>query len=188
MAGSKQAAQQRSNPEALEFARGLYPILLEGDVAAFRRYLGRWEDVIGDTAEMVEVPPDQQRRTMTAILRRPRQFNLPPWEVVLGGGGVEEPLRSDAAGPATAPAASLPDTTETSAVEVATDWAEDRLPSSGVYQLDMLTGELVPVVCQPALVHGATKGAVPDRPKRRRAPRRVELAGLEQLLLWPELR
>jgi hypothetical protein len=62
-----------------EFRAGLYRILLSGDVGAFGRYLRRWEDLIGDTAELAETSEAQQRRTMDALLRRPQQFNLPPW-------------------------------------------------------------------------------------------------------------
>ena len=74
----------------LDFSRGLYPILVQADTAAFRQYLSAWEDVIGDTTELTATPADQLRRTMAAVLRRPQQFGLPAWPAtgVLDGAGV----------------------------------------------------------------------------------------------------
>ncbi len=63
------------------FATGLRPILLRVDVAAFRQYLGRWDDVIGDTAALAVQTDAEVRRTMSEMLRRPRQFGLPAWPV-----------------------------------------------------------------------------------------------------------
>ena len=68
-----------ASEQLLAFSRGLYPILLRADAAAFSSYLSRWEDVIGDTSELSATPPDQLRRTMVALLRRPQQFGLPAW-------------------------------------------------------------------------------------------------------------
>ncbi|MGH2367539.1 MAG: hypothetical protein ACRDI2_05015, partial [Chloroflexota bacterium] len=189
-----------------EFCRGLYPILVEGDLAAFRRYLAQWEEVIGDTAELADTPPDQQRRTMAALLRRPQQFNLPPWPVAnaaptrpsTAGVSPTSPRSSDltpalrpGAGPLRRPQAgsrhspaplhsdgegtrpeqrglsmgTAPlhqtlsgDSDGAQAVRRGHEFREQKspsprrgegaggeVPSAGTYQLDMLTGEFVPV-------------------------------------------
>lgn len=62
-----------------DFARGLRPILVAGDVDAFKGYLGQWDDILGDTSELAGQSEAVIRRTMTQLLRRPRQFGLPDW-------------------------------------------------------------------------------------------------------------
>lgn len=61
------------------FAMGLRPILERGDVATFRQYLGRWDDVLGDTSALAVQSDAEVRRTMAEMLRRPVQFGLPAW-------------------------------------------------------------------------------------------------------------
>ena len=62
-----------------DFARGLRPILVAGDVDAFKGYLGQWDDILGDTTELAGQSDADVRRTMIHLLRRPRQFGLPDW-------------------------------------------------------------------------------------------------------------
>ncbi len=62
-----------------EFQAGLFPILVAGDLDAFRRYLGRWEETVGDTTALGELPEAEQRALMSRLLRRPQIYNLPPW-------------------------------------------------------------------------------------------------------------
>src|SRR5262245_62815272 len=62
-----------------EFQRGLFPILVAGDVDAFRHYLAGWEEIIGDTAGLGDLPLDDQRTFMARLLRRPQVYNLPAW-------------------------------------------------------------------------------------------------------------
>ncbi len=62
-----------------DFARGLRPILVAGDVDAFKGYLGQWDDILGDTTELAGQSDAVVGRTMTQLLRRPRQFGLPDW-------------------------------------------------------------------------------------------------------------
>lgn len=61
------------------FAQGLRPILALADVEGFRRYLGRWDEVIGDTSVLAVQTDAEVRRTMAEMMRRPRQFGLPAW-------------------------------------------------------------------------------------------------------------
>ncbi len=61
------------------FAQGLRPILAQADVEGFRRYLGRWDEVIGDTSVLAVQSDAEVRRTMAEMMRRPRQFGLPAW-------------------------------------------------------------------------------------------------------------
>lgn len=69
------------------FASGLRAILARADVGAFRRYLGRWEEFLGDTSSLATQTDDEVRRTMAEMLRRPRQFGLPAWPTDDAGGG-----------------------------------------------------------------------------------------------------
>ena len=166
--------------QAIAFARGLYPILQEGDATAFRRYLSRWEDVIGDTVEMAEMPADQQRRTMAAILRRPQQFNLPPWPEVLAS-----PARPESdPGPVEAAEVEHPAPTRAPEPDV-----RGALPAAAeTFQVDMLTGELVPVRREGSGGHtAAPDGALPaHRPRRARRRSRSGAVRLTQLALWAE--
>jgi hypothetical protein len=66
------------------FAFGLRPILVSADVVAFRQYLGRWDEVLGDTSILAMQSDEEVRRTMTEMLRRPRQFGLPAWVESVG--------------------------------------------------------------------------------------------------------
>ena len=138
-----------ASEQLLAFSRGLYPILLRADAAAFSSYLSRWEDVIGDTSELSATPPDQLRRTMAALLPAPAAVR--PARLAgdarpgAGSAGDARPLagqgpaavspgaRRGALGSAPCPGAGAP--------------AEPppAVPRRGTYQVDMLTGELVPV-------------------------------------------
>jgi hypothetical protein len=62
-----------------EFAVGLRPILAQADVEAFRQYLGRWDEVLGDTSALAMQSDAEVRRTMAEMLQRPGQFGLPAW-------------------------------------------------------------------------------------------------------------
>jgi hypothetical protein len=192
--------------QILEFSRGLHPILLRADAAAFSRYLSRWEDVIGDTADLTSTPPEQLRRTMAALLRRPQQFGLPPWPAVPAapppGPPVElfppapaaEPRvprspQPDARGAASpAPAGLAPPVRPASTARPAPPAPEPVATlDGGSYQLDMLTGELVPV--PERTLAEAPAGApyeapgVPSPGQRKRRRRRAP-AGMEQLGFW----
>jgi hypothetical protein len=68
-----------SDPRLTRFAAGLLPILSEGDVAAFRAYLGRWEELLGDLSELADASDADLRRTMRDLRLRPGQFGLPAW-------------------------------------------------------------------------------------------------------------
>jgi hypothetical protein len=61
------------------FAVGLRPILARADVEAFRQYLSRWDEVLGDTSALTMQSDGEVRRTMLDMLRRPKQFGLPTW-------------------------------------------------------------------------------------------------------------
>jgi hypothetical protein len=194
-----------ASEQILAFSRGLYPILLRADPVAFSRYLSQWEDVIGDTTELAATPPDQLRRTMAALLRRPQQFGLPPWpatplppaartaaldETLLTPEGNRRP-RGDAGhsrvstAPSGAPGGLCPPEEQNASS------GDDVTAAPRVYQLDMLTGELVPVPETPATGSVAEPPPAPygteevARPARRRRPRRRAPAGLEQLAFWP---
>lgn len=72
------------------FARGLYEILVAIDIDRFRQYLGRWDDMLGDTSAIASQTDAEVRRTMVDLLRRPRQYGLPPWSPGLAH--IEPPL------------------------------------------------------------------------------------------------
>ncbi len=167
-------------PESItQFCKGLYPILLAGDVDAFSRYLSQWEDVIGDTAELTTTSEAQQRRTMTALLCHPKQFNLPPWPRAVP---VSEPTIDDRATPppqhqgwSDVPLSPSPPVQDDPTGHV--DSAE------AAFQLDMLTGEFIPV--ERSHVRPQAE-ALPERtetPRRKRQPRRTPGVHLVQLPL-----
>lgn len=188
-----------------EFCSGLHPILLQADAAAFRRYLAQWEDVIGDTAELGATSEEQLRRTMTALLRRPGQFNLPPWPEVVpparGNGGGDEgrgegaPSRrlADVTPHAVAawpPPASPAPPAQASVAPMEEQAKRNGEPgNAGVYQLDMVTGELVAIperaLAEPDPAPYAGDGAPPPPARVRR--RRRTASGLRQLTFWPAL-
>ena len=128
---------------------------MAGDVAAFRKHLAQWEELVGDSTELGATPEDQTRRTMAAILKNPRQFGLPAWP-------------REAAPPTRA--GDLPERWQRS--------EPDPRPPEATYQLDMLTGELVPR-------ESATLSAPTPRVKRGRPRRRVP-PDLAQLAFWSE--
>jgi hypothetical protein len=229
-AGAPEASRPAGQGEQLDaFCRGLYPILLEGDPTAFRRYLAEWEDVVGDTADLADTPPEQQRRTMAAMLRYPQRFNLPPWP---GGPVVWPPANAsppaNAAGQTGAvswrrsgapgdgpfahdpagepprrtvhhrPAVPHPEAADTAVfaqpgparaapIRAAAALAGPAQPA-GIFQLDMLTGEFVPVPpgsARPPAEHPPAEGAAEEAPARRARSRRRRPSGdLEQLALW----
>jgi hypothetical protein len=200
--------------QILEFSRGLHPILLRADAAAFSRYLSRWEDVIGDTAELTATPPEQLRRTMAALLRRPQQFGLPPWPAVPSAPPPGPPVELFPPAPAaapqpsprpvgrSAPPAAHPGPAPAGAPAARTGAASRHTPpppapepapepaatlDGGSYQLDMLTGELVPVAERmlaeaPAPAPYEAPGVQPAGQRKRR--RRRPPAGMEQLAFW----
>ncbi len=176
---------------ALEaFRRGLYPILRAGDVAAFRRYLARWEHVVGDTSELAQTPIEQQRRIMLALLHQPQQFSLPPWPPH----GFDDAAQAEPAARAALEQASSPERPSLKAAvleepgrRAAPEPASPQEPGPArgetrFFQIDMLTGELVPVT-PPALPLPAEAPVSVPRRRRRRA--RSPL-GLRQLPLWPQ--
>lgn len=168
-------------PESItQFCKGLYPILVAGDVDAFSRYLSQWEDVIGDTAELTTTSEAQQRRTMTALLRHPKQFNLPPWPRAVP---ISEPPVDDRATLAPPQHQGWPDVPSPS--PPVQDEPTGQLDGvEAAFQLDMLTGELVPV--ERSQVRPQAE-ALPERtetPRRRkRQPRRTRGVHLVQLSL-----
>lgn len=182
-----------------EFCHGLYPILLQGDPEAFRRYLTQWEDVIGDTAEMEATSTDQLRRTMAALLRCPQQFNLPAWRPSAGS-PPEDPLRE---GGHEAPSRKTADGSDASAhlLQEARPHAQAVPPAApppsihprpddpapgGVYQLDMVTGELVPISERTMAEAEPLPYAAERKPTGRAPRRRRSAANLRQLTFWPE--
>lgn len=220
-AGSSTVSERVTQLDA--FCAGLFPILVAGDLTAFCRYLAQWEDVIGDTAELADASPETQRQTMATLLRRPQQFNLPPWpgtgsrqgrdlpapapEERAGDllSGVDLPTVTDVprtGGPRDA--ASAVSTTEVrpagsaekyASHDAAPEMLHDRLtevPATaaetlGSYQVDMLTGELIPVVSPLSVRERNSAYTQPEgdfpTPKKRR--RRRASHGLVQLTLWP---
>jgi hypothetical protein len=197
---STRSGGAEASEQLLAFSRGLYPILLRADAAAFSSYLSRWEDVIGDTSELSATPPDQLRRTMVALLRRPQQFGLPAWPATpdQGQAARETPalwpdkgLRHSPPAPGGGPSAAPPALGPESQTE-----PPPAVPRRGTYQVDMLTGELVPVA------RGASAGAPggvaepppapyvaadeAQPPPRRRRPRRPP-RGMKQLTFLPAL-
>jgi hypothetical protein len=190
-----------ASEQLLAFSRGLYPILLRADTVAFSSYLSRWEDVIGDTSELTATPPDQLRRTMVALLRRPQQFGLPPWPATPAQ--EQAPRATPAAWPEKGarqypPAPNGAPSPAPSAVEPAPppESPPPAVPRRGTYQVDMLTGELVPVL--PGAPDGAPAGVAEappapyvaaeeaQPPPRRRRPRRPP-RGMKQLTFLPSL-
>lgn len=183
------------------FRRGLYPILLSGDLEAFQRYLRQWEDVIGDTAELAETPPAVQRRTMAALLRRPQQFNLPPWPRDLVAAtsksdGFSAAARHEPGGPVepVEPVEVAPERSTESAVDgaavvapavAAENQRDEYAPQPAgeqeaepveeaparYYQADMLTGELIPVSRKVRAHHASKDPAATDVPEARRPKR-----------------
>lgn len=181
-----------------EFCRGLHPILVAGDVEAFRNYLAAWEEMVGDTAELADSPPEQQRRTMDALLRFPQRFRLPPWPAPGARLGLVSPSNRSSA---TTALAGEPDT----GGDVIDTYDPQRPPPPGstatdaadahatIVQLDMVTGEFVPVSLaprrspSPAERPGIDEGATPaPRPRSARRARRAPASTAEraQLGLW----
>ena len=188
-----------------EFQAGLFPILVAGDLAAFRRYLARWEEIIGDTTPLEDLPESEQRALMARLLRRPQAYNLPPWPADLADsmdgidGAAAFPasrgIRTAAAPapavdaarpvqPATPPPALPPTPPPVPEPTAAETEDEHGAEPGGTYQIDMLTGELVSV--QPVVRTAEAAPAyetAPARPKPRRRRRRAG-AALVQLELW----
>jgi hypothetical protein len=177
-----------------DFQRGLFPILVEGDADAFRRYLGRWEDVIGDTGGLSDLPPAEVHALMARLLRRPQLYNLPAWPADLEDTHLaradarrdqvtvlpEPPRRVPEPAPGAEPAPPEPPV-PTPAPALA---PEPR--SAAWYQLDMITGEFVPVSTTPLSAAEApapyeANSRLPQRRRRRRTP-----PGMVQLTLWNE--
>jgi hypothetical protein len=200
--------EEAATPEHVrEFQRGLFPILIAGDVDAFRRYLTRWEEVIGDTAELGELPVEEQRSLMARLLRRPQVYNLPAWPPDLADAGAppgsrpvdDRPDRDHVPCDAVVPPGLVPRPevpSDTSAAAVAppvleqpnTPAAPEPRSDQPIYQLDMVTGEFVPVTAEAMRVAEPTASfdSEPARPARKRPRRRRLPANLVQLALWPE--
>jgi len=197
----------RGSGRMAEFCSGLHSILLQVDAVAFRRYLAEWEDVIGDTAELAATSEDQLQRTMRTLLRRPQQFNLPAWPAVA------LPARRDADGDEGRGAAALPrhfpDVTPparpawpalaTPAPPVESKVAPVDHPveeqatrngepgNAGVYQLDMVTGELIAIPERALAEPEPAPYGVAGEPKPAARPRRRRrsTSGMRQLTFWP---
>jgi hypothetical protein len=121
--------------------------------------MAQWEELVGDSSEMRESSDAQTRRTMATLLKHPTQFGLPPWprpteRITLG---VQETL------PPVEP--------------------EPPNESAAIYQLDMLTGELVPQqrLPKPQPAEAVKRRANRPRPLKRRLPDHVA-----QLVLFPD--
>jgi hypothetical protein len=179
------AGRNPPSEQLLDFCRGLQPILLDGDVDGFRRYLRRWEDLVGDTADLAETPDAQARRTMDALLRRPGQYGLPPWPTPV----IAVPTNIVSVDtPELPPVDVSPLTTDEEWISperaAAPDDEADDLTGAPpcTYQLDMLTGELIPLDGFDDA--GRTRDTTPPSrtPRRRRRP---PSPGMEQLSLWP---
>jgi hypothetical protein len=183
-----------------EFRRGLYPILLAGDVVAFRSYLSRWEDVVGDTAELAVTSDTQQRRTMATLLRSPQHFNLPPWQKEPA---LRSPLSQAPDGPSepdiAPPMAGWDGSQSTPApLAIATPSTPPEEGSSPpvvgalvrateVFQLDMLTGEFIPQVPAPTPTVDAISDIRPPRKATTRKRRKPAGTQLVQLALLGEI-
>lgn len=191
-----------------DFRDGLYEILLAGNVDAFSRYLRQWEELIGDTAELGETSEAQQRRTMDALLRRPQQYNLPPWprhtppsvtarppvQLVPASpvGDTRQPLPISP-GAASTPTAPMPPASPHGPLHAGSVTPQKAGPGSSVYQVDLITGELVPVKgvekhpgqenqydSSPVRVPG------PASPRRARKKRVRGIEGMKQLTMWDD--
>jgi len=140
----------------------LHPILVAGDVAAFRAHMAQWEELVGDSTELRESSEDQTRRTMATLLRRPTQFGLPPW-----ASPEAAPDAQRAEGPRDVPS-----------VE-----PEAQRDPDAIYQLDMLTGELIPQqhLPKPPATEPTTRRVPRARPRKRSLPDH-----LAQLVLFPD--
>jgi hypothetical protein len=180
-----------------DFQRGLFPILVEGDADAFRRYLGRWEDVIGDTAGLGDLPPAEVHALMARLLRRPQLYNLPAWpadleetQLARADGRRDQAMVLPEPPPQVPEPAPRPEPTPQSEPPVPTPGPAPALepepPSAACYQLDMITGEFVPVSTAPL---SAAETPAPyeatTRPPQRRRRRRIP-PGMVQLALWNE--
>ncbi|HEX2033315.1 MAG TPA: hypothetical protein VHS99_03945 [Chloroflexota bacterium] len=199
------------------FCEGLHPILLRGDLEAFRAYLAQWEDVIGDSSELAEASPQALQRTMADLLRYPRRFNLPPWPArppaevprptaeVLRQTVWHEPAEASDPLPDRVPdpLGPPPATSLTPQVPTPPGEAVPAPARPGAYQLDMLSGELVPVepttiAERPAGEYDPLSGASPragadawpetGRKSVAKRKRRRTSANLVQLTFWPHER
>lgn len=209
--------------EVRAFQHGLFPILVEGDTDAFRRYLGRWEEIIGDTAALGELPDDEQRALMSRLLRRPQLYNLPPWPEELAESSTSAELPGWPTSPPLPPTPArqnqvvptpreqLADLGTPASLTLAVPDEEDAPPSAGSemsepslppadcgesalgaeeagtisYQLDMITGELVPVAVSAPRLAESPSAYEPARSQSRRRRRRLP-PNMIQLNLWPE--
>ena len=182
---TERQAHQASPPEHLaEFCSGLRAVLLAGDVEAFRRYLRRWEELIGDTSELAETSDEQARRTMATLLRRPAQFGLPPWTqgAIPPPGELHSPDDSELAASDVVGQEPLPTPLDGESPEASPP--EPLKDADAIYQLDMLTGELVPRDPLALRPPAETVPARAPRPRKRRLPPNV--AQLPLLPLWTE--
>ena len=58
--------------------------------------MARWEELVGDSSELIGAPEAQTRKTMATILRRPGQFGLPAWLKEESARGTPPPDRPSA--------------------------------------------------------------------------------------------
>jgi hypothetical protein len=173
------------DPRLAQFAAGLLPILGDGDVAAFRSYLGRWEELLGDLSELADASDAELRRTMRDLRLRPGQFGLPPWPRTPPtgiepadalSGSPHQPEAATAAGaPPTTPAVPegraplpFPPRAGEAPATPAKAGGGQRLgrPQHAPAPDPVPTGQ------PPALSPAAARAAGPNVPQPRRAPRR----------------
>jgi hypothetical protein len=145
--------------------------------------MARWEELVGDTTELAEASEAQLRRTMVSLLQHPTQHGLPPWPRVGGPGGmspVEPTARNteDLLGGLGRVNAPAPEAEEGAEGRSLGSVPQDGAPNL-IYQLDMLSGELIP---QSVL---SRKTSTPPSP-RPRSRKRAPSGSLSQLPLFPD--
>ena len=148
--------------------------------------MAQWEDLVGDTTELREATDAQTRRTMASMLRRPAQFGLPAWPRPVPA---EEPPYSRGSGGDNLGSAGEADTSARGVGErsvpdrVRAEPAEAGDEPDAIYQLDMLTGELVP---QTQVSRTPRTEPLTPRVRRPRQRKRPLPQNLAQLVLFPD--
>jgi hypothetical protein len=156
--------------------------------------------VIGDTGGLGDLPPAEVHALMARLLRRPQVYNLPAWPADLQGAhlagddgrldqapALPEPRRRvPEPAPRPEPAPQSEPAPRPEPPPALTPAVTPEPSSNAWYQLDMLTGEFVPVSTAPLSAAEATAPyEATTRPAHRRRRRRIP-AGMAQLTLWNE--